>query len=369
MQSNRKTVTTLLMVALVALAGIGAFAGSTTAATDTLAGDGTDEVTGFTANETNDIAYSISSDDGTNGFSGDSTDTLYMNVTYNSTEYAVTEEAVSNSTATSQTVNITNDQLSDLPGGAGESVNVTVNAWGEGTDGSVNTTGSTFDATITFDNTYAVASVDDSSATIEETDGPGFFSMSTVTFWSSSSDPVDLHTYESTVGIDGSNTTVTVYDETTNGSDAYSDAIDDDIESGDVIYGASVGVNGTPVKAFYDSADSDKISDGDTYAVYDSSNNVWTVHTGDAQDGATSMDVYLSSQSYTSVDSFEQADLNSLFISDLDMGVFSLGSNFGWGSLSSFSVLEAIGIGMIAPAGGASLAGLALVAGRTRLGA
>ncbi|ELY68834.1 hypothetical protein C489_05693 [Natrinema versiforme JCM 10478] len=359
------------MVALVALAGVAGFAGSAAATTHTttLAGDGTDTVADFNASDDEYLETDISSD-GTD-FATDGTSTAKMNISLDGTDYAQLETAITDDTTASQTLNLSEGELDDLPGDAGETVTVNVTTWGTDGNGSVTTAESTFAVDITFQNSYAVASVDDSSATIEEADGPGFFSTSTITsLWSSSSDdPADLHTYESTVGIDGSNTTVTVLDETTNGSDAYSESIRDDIESGDVIYGASVGVNGTPVKAFYDEVDTDKIADGDTYAVYDSSNNVWTVHTGDAQDGATEMDVYLSSQSYTSVDSFDSSAVNDLFVGDLDMGVSSLVSNFGFGSLSTFSVLEALGVGMIAPAGGASLAGLALVAGRKRLGA
>jgi|GEM_PF-2146515 len=352
MQFNRSAVSTLLIVALVALAGIGGVAMSASAATTTLTGSG-DQVTGFTANESNDIEYSISSS-GTD-FSTDGTTTLKMNVTYDGTEYAATSDAVSSGTASSQTLNISNDELADLPGEAGTNTTANVTAWGVDDTGTVTTTATEFTVDITFDNTRSVAEVDDNSATIEDVEEGYLSSFSFGVL--GTEDPADLHTYDTTVGIDGSNTTVTIYDETTNGSDAYSEAFREDIESGDVIYGASVGVNDTPIKAFYDSADSDKISDGDTYAVYDSANKVWTVHTGDAQDGATSMDVYISSQDYTSVDSFEQADLNSVFINDLGMNLWSLQSNFGFSAFTSFSLLEAVGIGMIVPTG----AGLAVL--------
>ena len=48
------------------------------------------------------------------------------------------------------------------------------------------------------------------------------------------------------------------------------------------------------------------------------------------------------------------------------MGIYSLGSNFGWTSLTSFSLLEAVGVGMVVPAGGLSLAVL-IPASRRRL--
>ena len=375
MQFTRKTVTTLFMVALVALAGIGAFAGSTSAATTTLAGDGTDTVTGFEANASNDIAYSISADDATNGFGGDSTETLKMNVTYDGETYAVTSEAVSDSTATSQTVNITNDELADLPGDAGETVNVTVNAWGEGADGSVNTSVTTFSADITFANTHAVTSVDDSAATIEERDvgilSSSWSSLSSLWSSSSSDEPADLHTYEQTVGVDGSNTTVTLTDKTTNGSDAFDNAIGDK-ESGDVIYSAAAGVDGTPVLAFYQSANSDMVDENSTYAVYDQNGNGdWTFHLGDDYSDASSVDVFASSQSYTDVSSFNADDLTTMLTEQADMSMTSALSTFGFGAFSSLNLFSMASIpfvgSMAVPS--ASLAGLGLVAGRTRIGA
>ncbi|QCW05316.1 hypothetical protein FGF80_18435 (plasmid) [Natrinema pallidum] len=352
------------MVALVALAGIGAFAGSASAATTTLAGDGTDTVTGFTADSSNDLETSIASD-GTD-FDTDGTETLKMNVSYDGETYALTSEDVTDGTTASQTVNLSNDKLSDLPGDAGQITTVSVTTWGVDGSGTVTTAESSFQVDITFDNSYAVTNVDDSSATIEDVDASGWNTFSFGLL--GDDDPADRHTYERTVGVDGSNTTVTLNDETTNGSSAFSDAMDDK-DSGDLIHGASTGVNGTPVLAFYQSADSDIVDTStDTYAVYDANGNgEWTFELGDDYSDATSVDLYVSSQSFTSVDSFEQADLNSLFIDKADMGLYSLGSNFGWTSLGSFSLLEAIGIGMTAPAGGLSLAFL-IPAGRRRLG-
>ena len=351
------------MVALVALAGIGAFAGGATAATTTLAGDGTDQVTGFTANESNDLEYTISSDDA--DFSNDTTTTLKMNVSHDGTKYAITEEAVSDSTASSQAVNISNDELSDLPGDAGENTTVSVTAWGEDDGGNVTTSATEFNVTITFANTHAVTAVDDSAATIEEPES-SILSMDTLTFWSSSSDDTDIHTYEQTVGVDGDNTTVTVSDQTSNGSDAFDSAMDDK-SSGDRIYGASAGVDGAPVLAFYQSADSDLVDENSTYAVYDANGNgEWTFELGDDYADASSVDVYVSSQSYTDVENFESGEITDLFTDQADMGVRDLGSAFGYTSLLSFDLLSVVGVGMIVPAGGLSMAVL-IPAGRRRL--
>jgi len=339
MEYNRSTVTTLLMVALVALAGIGAFAGGASAATTTLNGDGNDTVSGFTANESNDLAYSISSS-GTD-FSTDGTNTLKMNVTLDGTEYALTEEAVDSGTSSSQTVNISNDELADLPGDAGENTTVNVTAWGTDGNGTVTTTATEFAVDITFDSSYAVVEADDSSATIEEPEEPGFFSMDTVAFWSSSDDdPADIHTYEQIVGVNGSETTVTVNDATSNGSDAFDEAVGDDLESGDVIYGASAAVDGTPVLAFYQSADSEIVEDGDTYAVYDKhGNGDWTFTLGDDYSDASEVDVFVSSQSMADISDFSSDDRTNV-LSQADMGMTSALSTFGFGALGAFNLFS-----------------------------
>jgi len=339
-------------------------AGSAAAATTTLAGDGTDTVSGFTANESNALEYSISSS-GTD-FSTDGTTQLKMNVTHDGEQYAMTEEAVDSGTSASQIVNISNDELSDLPGDAGETVTVNVTAWGTDGNGTETTTATEFAVDITFDNTYAVASVDDSSAEIEDVEAGYLSSFSFGVL--GTEDPADLHTYDTTVGIDGNNTTVTVLDETSNGSDVFTDAVGDDLESGDVITGATVAADGEPILAFYDSADTDIIEDGDTYAVYNSGDNSWTIHTGSAQEGATSMDVLIESQDYTNGD-FDSEALTTAFVDKADLGIMDLGSAFGYTSIfTNFDVLSVLGVGMIVPAGGLSLAFL-IPAGRKRLGA
>jgi hypothetical protein len=334
--SFKRAASLFMVVMLVGSVMIGAFAGGAAAATTTLAGDGTDTVSGFNASSDDHLETTISSD-GTD-FGTDSTETLFMNVTYDGEEYAEISAAVDSSTSSSQTLNMSHDQLDDLPGDAGEVTNVTVNTWGEGTDGSENTSGSQFNVEITFDNTYASTRVDDSSATIEEPE-TSFWSSSwdSVTFWSSSSTP-DRHTYEQTVGIDGSNTTVTLSDATTNGSDAFDDAIDENAESGDLITGAATGVNGSPELAFYESADSDVVNtSSDTYFVYDSSTDVWTLHVGDDYSDVSQIDVYVSSQSYTEVDSFSDADRSALFIDAAGMSLDDLESDFGLTNLGAFN--------------------------------
>ncbi|WP_337653288.1 hypothetical protein [Halomontanus rarus] len=366
---NNSKLTSLALVALMLLSVVAMGAGTAAAQTTTLTGDGTDEVTGFAANSSNDIAHSISAD-GTD-FTTDGTTTLVMNVSYDGETYAVTEEDVDSGTSASQTVNISNGELSDLPGDATESTNVTVTAWGEDADGNVTTAATEFFVDFTFANTYSATTVDDTSAETEEFD-PGFFNLNTFSLGIFGDDPdetPDLHTYDQTVGIDGSNTSVTVNDATTNGSDAFDNAIDEDRESGDLIYGAAAAADGSPVLAFYDEADTDIVdAENDTYAVYDSSSGVWTFEAGEEFDGQTQMDVFVSSQSYTSDDlDYSSAELGDLFLEQADLGFMDLRSEFGsYETVMSFSVMDLSPLA----AGSVSLAGLFVIpAGRRRLGA
>ncbi|WP_276257232.1 hypothetical protein [Halomontanus rarus] len=361
---NNTRLTSLALVALMLLSVVAMGAGTAAAETTTLNGDGTDEVTGFAANNSNDIANSIASD-GTD-FTTDGTTKLFMNVTYDGEQYALTEEDVSDGTSASQTVNISNDELSDLPGDATKTTNVTVTTWGEDSGGNVTTATSEFFVDFTFDNTYSATTADDNNAELEEDDGGLFsaFNLHTLTFgaFGEEAENFDLHTYDQTVGIDGSNTTVTVNDATSNGTDAFDDAMGEDKESGDLIYGAAAAADDAPVLAFYDSADEDIVdAENDTYAVYDSSSGVWTFNAGEDQAGQTQMDVFVSSQSYTSDDlDYDADDLGDLFKEQADMGARDLGSAFGWGSLTTFYLSSVPGLGMIA-SGGSLFAGLFVV--------
>jgi len=334
MRNSIRRVATLFMVLAVALAGVGmAFSGSVAAETTTLAGDGSDQVTGFTANESNSLETTINAD-GTD-FGTDGTTVLKMNVSYNNETYAVTSEDVANSSDASQTVNLSNDELSDLPGDAGENTTVEVTTWGVNADGNVTTATTNFTVDITFDSTYAAVTVDDDSADIEDVEASAWNTYSFGLL--GTEDPADLHTYESTVGVDGDNTTITVNDATENGSDAFDEAIDEDIETGDTITGAAVGLDGTPIAAYYDEAP-DSVEDGDTYAVYNSDAGTWTITLGDDYSDASEVDVFVSSQSYTDVDSFDKDELSTLFAQDLEMGFMSLQSNFGLDAFTSFNL-------------------------------
>ncbi len=339
MTINLKRAAALFAVMMLAISLVGgAFVGGAAAQTTTLAGDGTDAIDGFNASGDDHLEYSVSSD-GTD-FGTDSTETLYMNVTYNGEEYAEISAAVDSSTASSQVLNMSHDKLDDLPGDANETTTINVTAWGEGADGTHNTSATEFQVDLTFADSYAVTNVDDDSAEIEDVEASTFARFSGGLF--GNDDPADLHTYEQTVGVEGNQTTVTLNDQTTNGTDAFDEAMGDELESGDLITGASAGVDGTPVLAFYESADSDLVEEGDTYAVYEG-NGEWTFTLGDDYSDASTVDVYASSQKFTAGDQFSQEDLTSTFIDDAGMSFGELSSNFGFDALTSFNLMDSLG--------------------------
>ncbi|AEH39538.1 hypothetical protein [Halopiger xanaduensis] len=333
MTTNLKRVATLFMVAMLALSAVGmAFTGGVAAETTTLAGDGSDSATGFEANASDHLEYDLSSD-GTD-FSTDNTSTALLNITYDGEQYYETSADV-DGTNSSYTFNVSHSELEKLPGDAGANTTITVNAWGEDADGNETTSMDTFNVDLEFASTYAVTNVDDDSATIEDVEASSWNTFSFGLL--GDEEPNDLHTYEQTVGINGSDTTVTVYDDTENGSSVFEDAMGDDLESGDVITGAAVAADGTPILAFYEEADTDVVSDGDTYAVYNGDGS-WTIHTGDAQDGNSEMDVFIESESYTAASQdFDKSDMGSIFLESADMGVMDAFSAFGTDAFTSFS--------------------------------
>ncbi|MFC7216457.1 hypothetical protein ACFQO4_20575 [Saliphagus sp. GCM10025334] len=357
----------LAVFMLLAVVTSGALAGAALADTTTLAGDGSDQVTNYDANDSDYLETDITADDGTNGFDGDGTETAYMNVTYDGEEYATLEDAIDDGTATSQTLNISQGELAELPGDAGENTTVTVNVWGEDANGNETTAMDTFKVDITFDNSHAVVNVNDDSATIEETE-LGTFSLAKLSFGVFGDDePADLHTFDSTVGIDGDNTTVTVYDSTSNGSDAFDEAMSDDLESGDLILGASAAADGTPVLAFEGEADEDIVDTAnDTYYVHD--NGVWTLHVGDDYSGASEIDVFVESQNYGAA--FDAEDVESIFIDQADLSYSDL-RNAGFDRLDimlTLDVLPFLGFTTVGSFGGALFAA-GLVVSRRRLSA
>lgn len=255
---------------LVAVVLVGAVAVAP-AAGQLLAGDGTDYVQGFTANESEYINYTVESDGA--DYSADGTDTIYMNVTYDGTEHlSVSQDATGSNV--NQTFNRTHDELNTLPGAPGQNTTVTVNAWGEASNGTITTSVSSFNVDIEFDTSRSVMYFGNTSASeidIEEFD-PGFLSETLPLAESipfvEDPDQADTYTIEESRSVSGDTTDITIHmddSDLQSGFDEQTDAY----SSGDSLLGLTVSVDDELVPVFYQSRNTDIASSNDTHAVYE----------------------------------------------------------------------------------------------------
>jgi hypothetical protein len=290
-------VTSLLAVVAVGMLAIGVFAGAGAAATTTLAGDGTDYITDFNASSSNNFTYTLNSD-GTD-FGTDSTDTVYLNVTVNDEHVQVSNSSIS-STASSYTFSVPNDELGTVPGDASENTTITVNAWGEGADGSVNTSVDTFDATLGFQDDYAVVyagqsaadgNVDDVSLDTESDDP--FLGLSSL------DDGASTMTEADNVGLGNTSdgTTVHVVVANTSDEDPFATAEEGGLLSSYDTEGAympthQLMVEDTP-HAVFNSEAPDALVDGYTYATVGDRNghDAYAVHVDEDYEDESSLDV------------------------------------------------------------------------------
>lgn len=322
------------------------------AATTTLAGDGTDSVSGFEASDQDHLEYSIASD-GTD-FATDGTTTLKMNVTFDGVEHASLETTNFDDTTASSTLNISQGDLDTLPGAPGEATTVTVNAWGTDGSGTVTTSTDTFDADIVFADGRAVIYPAENSAdatnalTLEEPAEPGFIASlgdSVNVFSDDDGEEADIATVDTNQSINGSATDVTVYNAQDNVSDAFDGAADGYTSAKDPVLGTTLTVDGEAVPVFYESANMDVVTENDTYAVYDGESTV--INLGDEFDGATSVDIFMQSQNPLDSDadlSFD--DVDSAY-DGLDRGQIT--GEFGWSTyFTSFLPFGFIGGGLFA---------------------
>ena len=236
------------------------------AAAQTLAGDGTDHVQDFEAAEDAYLEYTLNAD-GTD-FSADSTETAYLNVTYQGIEHLAISEDVAGSD-TSVTLNESQDALNTLPGSPGENTTVTVNAWGEGADGSVNTSVDTFNVDITFSDNRSVMYLNDTSNDSVEVDEfePGFLTTY-VPFYGDKDQP-DSYTVEEERSVVGDNTTITMHLADSDMESGFDYEADDYSAAGEPVLGMTVMVDDSVVPVFNSQMDSDYVSENDTYAIYD----------------------------------------------------------------------------------------------------
>jgi hypothetical protein len=287
------------------------------AAAQTLAGDGTDYVQNFEAAEDEYLDYTLNAD-GTD-FSADSTETAYLNVTYQGIEHLAISEDVAGSD-TSVTLNESQAALDTLPGAPNENTTVTVNAWGEGADGSVNTSVDTFEVDIEFDQNRSVMYLNDTAASaidVEEFE-PGFLTTY-VPFYGDEDQPDTYHVEEER-SVVGDNTTVTMHLADSDLETGFDHEADSYSATGEPVLGVTVMVEDEIVPVFNSDLNTDYASDNDTYAVYDDDTVV--VELGGEHSDADNVTVHAASHNPVegdlgSIEDVESAYGDELTVDDL----------------------------------------------------
>jgi hypothetical protein len=286
---------TLSIMAVAAFVGLAVMAGGAVAATDTLAGDGNDQITGFNASDSDHIEYTLSSD-GTD-FGTDSTDTVYLNVTVNDEHVQVSNSSIS-STASSYTFNVSHAELGTVPGDANETTNITVNAWGEGADGSVNTTTDTFDAGLEFADDYAVVYAGQSAAD-GNVNGVSLDTETTEKWFGLASSDTSTTTEADNVGLGSTadGTTVHVVVANTSSEDPFAAAEEGGLLSNYDTEGAYMPTHQLMIEdaphAVFNSEAPEALTDGYTYATVDDRNghDAYAVHVDEDYEDESSIDV------------------------------------------------------------------------------
>lgn len=286
----------VLLVAAVALAAVGALAGGAAAATDTLAGDGSDEIQDFNASSADHVTYELSSE-GTD-FGTDGSDVVHLNMTVDDEHVAVSNDSIATDD-TSYTFNLSQSEMATTPGDAGGNTTVTVNAWGEDSDtDTVNTSVQSFDADLQFTDDYAVVYAGDSAV---DGDASGVdLSTETVETWFGFGDNETSSTLEAdSVGLGQNASGTTVHVIMANGStdDAFSQAAEagflSSIDTESFVPSHQLLLAGHQHAVFYEGAPVDELADGYTYAETTDrgGHNAYTVHVDDDYEDESSLDV------------------------------------------------------------------------------
>jgi len=343
MRLNFKRAASLFMVVmLVGSVLIGAIAGGAAAETQTLAGDGTDNPTGFNASADDKFQHSISAD-GTD-FGTDGTETLFMNVSYGGHDYAEVSAAVDSSTSASQNINLSHDKLAELPGDADQNTTINVTTWGEGADGSMTTAETSFEADLTFADTRSVRTVHSTNDSIvssyESASDDGWlssFSLPTPGPLGTSSLDTTA-TIDDTVGVNGTQTDIEIFSMSSDTTDAL-DAAAEKSDAGDrMAFLMTSTLDGEALRVYDERAGpkfpgADNVTEGeDTYAIYHGDGHM-TIKLGtDRFDSSTSeVDVTINSGNEVGTSTLQEDLGYSLFQAwGLNMASFS-------STLSSFA--------------------------------
>jgi len=298
------------------------------AAGQLLAGDGSDYVQNFEANESDYINYTVESDGA--DFSADSTDTIYMNVTYNGVEHLSVSQDVAGSDV-NKTFNRTHDELNTVPGAPNENTTVDVNAWGEASNGTVTTSVSNFKVDIGFNDTRSVAYVENTSAatiTVDEFE-PGFLTKWVPLY--GDEDQPDTYEFEETRSVANDTTDIIVHLADSDLESGFDHEADDYSGSGDPILGMTATVDGSIVPVFNSQKGSNYVGSNDTYAVYN--DDAVTFVLGGEHSDADSVDVTIRSQNplesddSRAIEDVESAYGDELTVTDLrsEFSTFEVG--------------------------------------------
>lgn len=332
MSFTRSRVATLLAV-MAALALLAAAPMAVSAASTTLAGDGTDTVTGFDASPDDHLEYSIPSDD--TDFGTDGTSEVRLNVSYDGITHAETSSDVASGDA-SHLFNLSHSALSTLPGSPGETITVNVTAYG--TDGAgTTTTGPTeFTVDITFAESYGNIFLADGSTdydNAEITEGElGLLASATnavpFTEDDEATDNVEIERTETLADGDEINVDFQAEDTTA----AFSDTVGSFDSAGDPVLGMTVMADDTYVPVFNSEAP-EYFDTTETHATYDTANDELTFNAGSDFDSASEeTDLYVAS-----ADPF--AD-----VTDADVGFDDIRDNFDSSEVTLADYQDAFGV-------------------------
>lgn len=368
MRHTTLRVATLFVVALMALS-VFAIAPAAADVIDSedadWAGDDTDVVEGFDADDGNStVIYEteqVWDADATTAdeVTADEFDTLELEVvsdnrtlaTYEADDDAIDfDDEATGDTPAEVTFVVEDEDLDTLAGDAGDASTVTAEITevfedadhADADDDDLVTVETDFAVDYEFADTYALVYVDepDESDTIDDPTGVlGSLSMGIF----GDADEIPIQSYDETVGIIGDNTTVHVYDATEDGEDAFDHAMDD-LDAGDVAFGAAATVDGDVVPVFYEEVDDDLVDEtDDTYVVYDSGEFVVNLGADDFDADDEEIDVFVDSQNALNAD-IDAADVADLYADSLEFGFGDLSSEFGiLGTMWDLGVLPIIG--------------------------
>jgi hypothetical protein len=287
--TQRRVAAVLAVVGLITVAAGGAFAAAPTVDTETTDTATTSEITdgtviqNFTANdsEASIIQADYDSDNPKVKVLDENNDTV--------TSYTASDMTETNTSQDYYNTTINHSVLNNVEISPGEQVNVTLRLINNTEVDSPDTT----NVTLTLDGAdgRTVRVVDSSlSSDAFTADAAGFDipvvgTVSVPVFGTSG----DTSTYspDSSIPINGSNSTVEIHYANTSGASSLS-TVADELSSEAWAKGIAVQTDEGPVKTYVDAAPSD-VNESNTYAVYDTGDDDLVIHTGDEYEGESSL--------------------------------------------------------------------------------